>query len=102
MIMREWRGWVRTTQAPEYLAHQHRTGITDLRATPGNLAAWALSREDGERTEVVVLSLWEDEDSIRAFAGDDPAVARFYSGDDPYFLDRWLHTVNYAVFNGRA
>jgi heme-degrading monooxygenase HmoA len=30
-----------------------------------------LRRDDGERTEFITLSLWDSENAIRAFAGDD-------------------------------
>src|SRR5215218_710259 len=47
------------------------TGFTEYGQTPGNRGAWMLRRDEGERTEFITLSLWESEDAIRAFAGDD-------------------------------
>ena len=41
-----------------------------------------MHRPVGEFVEVITLSLWDDLDAVKAFAGADPEVARFYPGDD--------------------
>lgn len=89
MIARMWRGWVRTEAAAEYVDIVERTGMAGYRRTPGNLGAQLLTRDLGEgRTEVVTLSWWVDLDHIRAFAGDDIEVAKYYPEDDAYLVDR--------------
>jgi heme-degrading monooxygenase HmoA len=45
-----------------------------------------LRRDEGERTEVITLSLWESEDAIRAFAGDDIDAAVLYPEDERYLI----------------
>jgi hypothetical protein len=89
MIARMWRGWVRTELIDEYVDIVERTGMSGYRATPGNHGAQLLTRDlGGGRTELVTLSWWTDLDAIRAFAGDDIEVAKYYPEDDPYLLDR--------------
>ena len=88
-IMREWRAEVRRGLKDEYVAYVNATGIVGYRQTPGNLGAIVATRDiDAERTEIVTLSWWKDEASIRAFAGNDIGRARYYPEDDRYLLTR--------------
>jgi len=88
MIARTWRGWTRTADAEEYVAYLEQTGLREYRATPGNLGAWVLHRDEGDRTEFVTLSFWESLDAARGFAGDDVERAVFYPEDDRFLVDR--------------
>jgi heme-degrading monooxygenase HmoA len=68
-------------------------GVSGYRATPGNRGAQLLTRDLGNgRTELITLSCWDDLEVIRAFAGGDIEVARYYPEDDDYLVDR-EHTV---------
>lgn len=84
MIMRVWQGAVRTADADEYAGYIRATGFDEYGRTPGNRGAWLLRREDGDRTEFQTLSLWESEEAIRAFAGDDIDAAVLYPEDARY------------------
>ncbi|HZT92275.1 MAG TPA: antibiotic biosynthesis monooxygenase [Gaiellaceae bacterium] len=94
MIARTWRGWTCSEDAGAYADYVRATGIAAYRATPGNLGAWILRRDDGGRTEFVTLSFWESLDAVRAFAGDDVERAVFYPEDDRFLVDR-EHTVEH-------
>lgn len=97
MIMRTWRGAVRPEDADRYLEHQSDTGVADYRATAGNLGVLVLRRDVGDLVEVTTVSLWESMDAVRAFAGDDPSVARFYPGDDDLLVEKDLHADHHEV-----
>lgn len=98
-IMREWRGVIRTADRDEYVGYIKDTGLDDYRATRGNLGAAIAVRElDAERTEVITLSWWDSFDSIRAFAGDDIELARYYPMDDKYLLERPRTVQHYECF----
>jgi heme-degrading monooxygenase HmoA len=100
MIARMWRGWARTELIDEYVDIVERTGMAGYRATPGNLGAQLLTRDLGDgRTELITLSWWGDLDQIRAFAGDDIEIAKYYPEDDAYLVDRET-TVSHFVVNG--
>ncbi len=43
------------------------------------------------------MSLWDSRDSIRAFAGDDIELARYYPEDDEFLIDRELKVKHYDV-----
>ena len=87
MIARMWHGRVRQGLLDEYRAYIARTGAAELKATPGNLATYVFTRERDDHGEVIVLSLWDREESIRAFAGEELLRARYYPEDPQYLLE---------------
>ena len=98
MIARMWRGRVRTEKAAEYAEIVERTGMAAYRRTPGNAGAQLLTRELGNGcTELVTLSWWSSLDDIRAFAGDDIDVAKYYPEDDEYLIDREATVAHFQV-----
>ena len=110
MIVRIWRGHTRAEDAEEYTKFVERTGLADYRATPGNLgaailrrtgaapAAWARGSSGSAGTaEFLVLSFWEDFDSIRKFAGPDVEKAHYYPEDDRYLLGKEPHVTHYEL-----
>ena len=98
MIARMWRGWVADDKAAAYVDYVNETGIAGYLATPGNRGAQLLSRALGDgRTEIVTLSWWDSLDAVRAFAGDDVGVARFYPEDDEYLVDRETTVGHFTV-----
>ena len=93
MIMRMWHGTTPSSRAAEYLALMTPRALADYRGTPRNLGAWVLTRREGDTTHVTTLSLWPDMESIKAFAGVAPEVAKYYEFDaaflttmEPYVL----------------
>jgi heme-degrading monooxygenase HmoA len=97
MIARTWRGTVRRSDAEAYAAYIRDTGFAEYGQTPGNQGAWMLRRDEGERTEFITLSLWESEDAIRAFAGDDIEAAVLYPEDERYLIDGESNVTHYQV-----
>jgi heme-degrading monooxygenase HmoA len=98
VILRKWTGRIRTAQEKEYVDYIARTGLEDYAKTPGNLGFEMLLRElgDGE-SEVTTLSWLTTMDSIRAFAGATPELARYYPEDDRYLVHRPLHVEHHRV-----
>lgn len=92
MIARRWRGRVRAADIDTYLAYVEKTGIAALRSTPGNEGVVVFRRLDeaSDSAEIEVVSYWRDLEDIRAFAGDDISVARFFPDDDRYLIEREL------------
>ena len=92
MIARTWRGWTKREDADAFLEYVEETGGRASRQTPGNRGFYILRRDDGDRTEFLTMSLWESQDAIRAFAGDD-LEAVFYEEHDRFLVDReWFVT----------
>jgi heme-degrading monooxygenase HmoA len=86
MIARTWTGAVGSDDADEYAKYIEATGFAEYAQTSGNRGAWMLRRDEGDRTEFITLSLWESEDAIRAFAGDDIEAAVLYPEDERYLI----------------
>lgn len=81
-ILRTWTFWIRSDLRDECEAHLEVTKLQEMRDAPGNRRAAALfrARNDGT-TIVVVMSIWDSMDSIRAFAGGDAAQPSIDAAD---------------------
>lgn len=98
MIARVWTGRTRAEDADAYLRYVEETGAAQQRATPGNRGSWILRHVDGKEAEFQVISLWESEDHIRAFAGEDVERAVYYPEDERYLLEMSPAVAHYEVF----
>ena len=86
-ILREWRAEIRRDLKDEYVEYVTASGLAEYRRTEGNLGAVIAVRDiDAQRSEIVTLSWWKDEVSIKAFAGEDISRARYFPEDDRYLL----------------
>jgi heme-degrading monooxygenase HmoA len=97
MIARIWRGLTANDQADEYLAYLRLTGLKEYRETPGNRGVFVLRRTQGERCEVVLVSLWESMDAVRRFAGNSPETAKYYPEDRRFLLEMEPNVRHYEV-----
>jgi heme-degrading monooxygenase HmoA len=98
VILRKWTGRIRTAHEKEYVNYIAGTGLEDYGQTPGNLGFQMLVRELGNgESEVTTLSWWTSMEAIRAFAGDQPELARYYPEDDKYLLQRPRHVEHHNV-----
>jgi heme-degrading monooxygenase HmoA len=88
---------VRRGDAEDYAKYIRETGFAEYGQTPGNRGAWMLRRDEGDRTEFITLSLWESEDAIRAFAGDDIDAAVLYPEDERYLIGSESTVRHYQV-----
>jgi len=95
-VLREWRAEVRRELKNEYIDYVRGTGIVHYRASPGNLGAMIATRDiDEKRSEIVTLSWWTDSSAIRAFAGEDISLARYFPEDDRFLLTRPERVLHY-------
>jgi heme-degrading monooxygenase HmoA len=97
MIARTWAGAVRAADADAYLDYLHATGLAEYQATPGNRGVLALRRITGDRAEFLLLTLWDSEEAIRRFAGDDIERAVFYPEDERFLVARDERVRHYEV-----
>lgn len=97
MIMRIWRGWTRAEDTAAYAEYIANTGIAEYEAAPGNRGAYLVSRPDGDRSEFLTVSFWDDQESIVAFAGEDIEQAVFYPEDDRFLVDRETTVRHFTV-----
>ena len=87
MIARIWRGITLAEKADAYIDHLNQTGIKDYALIPGNRGVSVLRRPQGEHSEIVVISLWDSMEAVRAFAGENPERSVYYPTDEDYLLE---------------
>jgi heme-degrading monooxygenase HmoA len=75
-IVRVWKGYGTADGVQQYCEqHFTRSVLPQLRALGGFLGANVLVRSTGKETEVIVATVWESLDSVKAFAGEDHDLA---------------------------
>lgn len=100
MTARTWHGAVPAHKGDAYFDYLNRTGVPDLKATPGNRGVFVLRRIEGDRAHFFMISLWQSLESIRAFAGDDLEKARYYPEDARYLFELEPRCTHYEVLSG--
>jgi heme-degrading monooxygenase HmoA len=85
MIARIWQGRTRPGMGKAYFSYLEQTGLKEYKATEGFKDVLVLTREMGDATEYVLVTLWDNMDAVRRFAGPEPERAVYYPEDDRYF-----------------
>ena len=99
MITRIWHGRTTTAKSDEYLNLMRTVAIPDYRSVPGNKGAYALRRIEGDTAHFLMLTFWESEDAVRAFAGDDISVAKYYDFDKSFLLELESSSTHYETYD---
>ncbi|MBV8163238.1 MAG: antibiotic biosynthesis monooxygenase [Candidatus Eremiobacteraeota bacterium] len=99
MIARIWHGTTSATKADEYLRRMRTIAIPDYRSTPGNTAAYALRRIEGDTAHFLMITIWESEADVRRFAGDDIRRAKYYDFDKDFLLELEPFATHYEVYD---
>ncbi len=99
-IARIWHGRVPNAKADEYLELMEQVALPDYRAVHGNRGAYALRRDDGDVSHVLMLTLWGSLDAVRAFAGDPVDAAKYYDFDANYLLEFEPTASHYWLYSG--
>jgi aminoglycoside 6'-N-acetyltransferase len=97
MIARIWTGAVRKQDGAAYADYMRRTGVPGYVTVPGNRGVWMLRRDAGDRTEFVMLTLWDSLDAVKAFAGEDLETAVFYPEDERFLIERDVRAKHYEL-----
>ena len=86
-ITRIWHGRTRREHADEYLEFLVKSGVSDYKATPGNLSVKILRRTEGDVCHFWTVTTWESFENIKKFAGEDYEKARYYEEDKRFLLE---------------
>lgn len=101
-VARSWLGRVPARRSDEYLGYLQRTGLRDLRATPGNRSVQIMRRRVGEIAEFLMISTWDSENAIRAFAGEPVDQARYYPEDAGFLREMSEKVEHWELFTDPA
>jgi heme-degrading monooxygenase HmoA len=99
VIARIWRGRTLAAKADDYERYLNDSGIAKLRTLPGNLGVTVLRRSDGDKTEFLVMSLWDSVDAIKKFAGEDYQKAVLLPRDREYLIEVEPNVFHYDVLS---
>ena len=102
LIVRHWHGRVPASRGREYLELMRTVAIPDYRGIDGNLGAFCWHRTVGDVLDVVMVSWWRDYDCIRAFAGEDIAVAKYYPFDAGFLIEMEPYVTHFESFGRLA
>jgi heme-degrading monooxygenase HmoA len=75
MIGRLWRGWTSAENADAYESLLRAHVLPGIHRVAGYRGAYLMRREVEEGVEFCTLTFFDDLDAVRAFAGEDYAVA---------------------------
>jgi heme-degrading monooxygenase HmoA len=99
MITRIWHGRTTAAKSDEYLNLMRTVAIPDYRSVPGNKGAYALRRIEGDTAHFLMLTFWESEGAVRAFAGDDISAAKYYDFDKSFLLELEPSSNHYETYD---
>jgi heme-degrading monooxygenase HmoA len=99
MITRIWHGRTKAAKSVEYLNLMRTVAISDYRSIPGNKGAYALRRIEDDTAHFLMVTFWESEDAIRAFAGDDIRAAKYYDFDKSLLLELEPTSSHYETYD---
>lgn len=87
MIARVWRGITTRELADDYLAHIQDKAVPRLEGAHGLKQSYVFKREQGDKCEFQIITLWDTVQAMREWAGGDPERAVYLDEDDRYLLD---------------
>ena len=97
MIARIWHGRTSAKQAAAYVDYLKVSGVRELQATRGNRGVFVLRRDGPRESDFIVISLWDSLEAIRAFAGEDVEVPRYFDEDRAFLLEFERTVLHYEV-----
>jgi hypothetical protein len=83
-------------RVPKPDAHRRHTRLP---FDPGNKGAYALRRIEGDTAHFLMVTYWESEEAIRAFAGDDISVAKYYDFDKDFLIEMEPCSTHYEMYD---
>lgn len=101
-VARVWHGVTPKVKRDEFIHYVGRTGIKDLRSSKGNLGAYLFTRDVGDNTEFLLVSLWDSEESVKKFAGGDMKRPKYYKRDSEFLAELEPSVAHFHVAAART
>ncbi len=98
MIVRTWHGRTKLSDADAYEAFMVERAAPDYGSVKGLKQLFFTRRDEGGIAHFLLITVWDSMDAVKAFAGDDPAKAKYYPEDDQYLLEKEDCSLNHRVF----
>ncbi|MBE3140540.1 MAG: antibiotic biosynthesis monooxygenase [Thermoplasmata archaeon] len=101
MIMRIWHGATKTSRKEKYFRYMMETGVPWYKSLPGNCGVFVLQRVYPDKTDFLLLSLWDSLESVRNFTGKDIDRAIYnFTADKEYLLEMEPTVAHYEILSG--
>jgi heme-degrading monooxygenase HmoA len=111
MILRTWHGRTRLEDGDAYEVFMKERAAPDYGSMDGLVQLFFTRRDEIARgaegdsptgkqgcSHFLLVTVWRDMEAVKAFAGDDPAKAKYYPEDDRYLLEKEDCSLNHQVF----
>src|SRR5580692_7671184 len=100
MITRIWHGRTSLEKAEDYLDFLLQNGTKEYLQTQGNLSLKIGRHKEMDCCHFWTITEWSDVKSIKAFAGEDYELAKYYPQDQDFLLEfeeKVIHFETYPV-----
>jgi len=97
-IMRLWHGEVSIEKADEYEKFMIERAAPDYGSVEGLLKLYFQRKNEEETAHFLLVTLWDSIESVKKFAGNNPEIAKYYSEDDNFLLEKEKYVQMYEVF----
>ena len=98
MILRTWHGRTLLRDADAYETFMRKRAAPDYRSVAGLKQVVFTRRDEGPVSHFLLVTIWEDIEAVRRFAGDDPSKAKYYPEDDKFLLEKEDNSFNHDIF----
>ncbi len=98
MIVRTWHGRTKLADADAYETFMKQRAAPDYGSVEGLKQLFFTRRDEGNVAHFLLITVWDSMEAVKKFAGDDPALAKYYPEDDDYLLEKEAHSLNHQVF----
>ncbi len=99
IIIRLWHGRTAKEDFETYSQFMRERAAPDYASVEGNLACYFLRQVDDEVAHFLLVTLWDSMDAVKAFAGPDPTIAKYYPEDNSFLLEKEPTSQLYEVFH---
>jgi heme-degrading monooxygenase HmoA len=97
MFAREWKARTPYKHKEAFIKYLYETGVKDTSSTKGYKGSQILTRDLENSVEIILISYWDNLESIKAFAGEDIEIAKLYPEDEKYELEPDNFVLHYEV-----
>jgi heme-degrading monooxygenase HmoA len=99
MIVRLWHGRTAKEDFEAYSQFMRERAAPDYASVEGNLECYFLRRLDDDAAHFLLVTHWSSMDAVKAFAGPDPQIAKYYPEDDDFLLEKEPTSQLYEAFH---
>ncbi len=97
-IMRLWHGRVKRDKADEYEKLMVEKAVPDYSSVDGLLKLYFQRKDEKEISHFLLVTIWDNLESVKKFAGNNPKIAKYYPKDDEFLLEKEKETELYEIF----